>query len=295
MRIDTKNIISKLKLLKAKRIMVQFPEGLKMKILEIAKVLEKEGFDLILNVEPVFGACDIRDFEGKRLGCDMILHIGHSDFGVKSELPVIYWDYFFDVNPIPALKKNLEKLNNYKNIGLFTSIQYMPAMLKVKNFLEKNEKNVFTHKSQKYEGQVLGCRIFAATTLKDKIDCFMYIGAGRFHPLGVALTTDIPTFSLDLEKNEIIDFQKEKKTYMKKKAWHDVKLKEARTIGITVSWKQGQNRIEEAMRLKKSLEKEGKEVHILAFDTISKEKIIGMKFDCVVNMVCPRMDDEDLF
>ncbi len=292
---DIKGVISELKKTRTRRIMVQFPEGLKMKIQDIAKRLENEGFELVLNVEPVFGGCDVRDFEGKRLGCQAILHIGHSDFGVKSELPVIYWDYSFDVDPIPALEKNFEKLKSYKNIGLFTSIQYVSAMRKVKQFLEKNEKEVFTYKSQKHEGQVLGCRVFAATSLKDKVDCFLYVGAGRFHPLGVALVTEIPTFSLDLEKNDIIDFQNEKKIYMKKKAWHDVKLKEARVVGITVSWKQGQNRIDEAMRLKKLLESEGKEVHILAFDTVSKEKIMGMKFDCVVNMVCPRMDDEDLF
>ncbi|MFH8092409.1 MAG: hypothetical protein QXM38_00495, partial [Candidatus Aenigmatarchaeota archaeon] len=60
------------------------------------------------------------------------------------------------------------------------------------------------------------------------------------------------------------------------------------------SWKKGQNRINEAFALKNQLEKMGKKVHILAFDAISKEKIIGMKFDLTINMACPRMDDEDL-
>lgn len=286
--------IKELKSLKAKRIFVQYPEGLKTKIQEISNKLELEGFEVILCCEPTFGACDVRDFEAKRLGCNTILHIAHTNFGVKSELPVVYWDYFFEIDPLPILKKEYNKLDKYKKIGLFTSLQYVSVMKKVERFLKHTGKKVYTYKSQKYEGQILGCRIHAATALSTKVDCLLYVGAGKFHPLGVALASSLPVFSLDLEKKQIIDFQKEKLIYLKKKAWRDEELKNARTVGITVSWKQGQNKIEEAFRLKKKLEKEGKNVQILAFDTVSKEKIIGMKFDIIINMVCPRMDDEDL-
>jgi len=46
------------------------------------------------------------------------------------------------------------------------------------------------------------------------------------------------------------------------------------------------------MRLKEELEKKGKEVYILAFDRMMKEKIEGLKFDCLVNLACPRLDEE---
>ncbi len=286
--------IRELKKLKAKRVFVQYPEGLKTKIQNIDKQLKKEGFETVLCCEPVFGACDIRDFEAKRLDCQAVLHIAHSDFGVKSELPVVYWDYFLDVDPIPALKKNFDKLKDFKNIGLFCSIQYVPALKMVKEYLEKYGKKAYVYKSQKHEGQVLGCRVYAGKAIEDKVDCFLYVGGGKFHPLGLALITEKPVFSLDVERNDIISLEPEKKKYLQKKAWHDYKLKEAKVVGITVSWKQGQNRIEEAMRVKEKLESEGKEVHILAFDTIAKSKTIGMKFDVILNLVCPRMDDEDL-
>jgi len=285
-------MLEELKKIKAKRVFVQYPEGLKTKIQQIDEELKKNGFETVLCCEPTFGACDVRDFEAKRLGCDAILHIAHTDFGVKSELPVVYWDYFFDVDPLPIIEKEYSKIEKYQSIGLFASLQYIPALEKVKEFLKKKGKRVVVAKSQKYEGQVLGCRIDAA--LKLDAECLLYVGTGRFHPFGVVLATDKPVLSLDLEKQQIIDFEKEKMKYLKKKAWNDEKIKEARTIAITVSWKQGQNRISEAFKLKAKLEKQGKQVHILAFDTVSKEKIIGMKFDAVINMVCPRMDDEDL-
>jgi 2-(3-amino-3-carboxypropyl)histidine synthase len=284
--------IDELKRIKAKRVFVQYPEGLKTKIQKIDEELKKNGFETVLCCEPTFGACDVRDFEAKRLGCDAILHVAHTDFGVKSDLPVVYWDYFLDTNPIPLMEKEFEKIEKYKIIGLFASLQYIPAMNKVKEYLEKKGKKVVVAKSQKHEGQVLGCRIDAA--LKLDAECLLFVGTGRFHPLGVALATDKPVFSLDLEKQQIIDFEKEKMKYLKKKAWHQEKIKEADTVAIAVSWKQGQNRISEAFKLKKELESQGKKVHILAFDVISKEKIIGMKFDAIINMACPRMDDEDL-
>jgi len=288
------DFLKQLKQMKAKRIFIQYPEGLKTKIKEIGKQLEKEGFETVICCEPVFGACDIRDIEAKRLECDAILHIAHTDFGLKSDLPVVYWDYFFDVDPIPILKKEFKKIENYNTIGIFTSLQYMSAMKKVKEFLESKGKKVLVEKSEKYEGQVLGCRIQVAIKLKDKVDCFLYVGAGKFHPLGVALSTDLPVFSLDLEKNEILNLENEKMKYLKKKAWHDEELKNAKTVALIVSWKKGQNRIKEAFELKKELERKGKEVYILALDAYSKDKIIGMKFDAIVSMLCPRMDDEIL-
>ncbi|MBI2005179.1 MAG: diphthamide synthesis protein, partial [Candidatus Aenigmarchaeota archaeon] len=119
-----KDVIRQLKKLKAKRVFVQFPEGLKnQKIQDIAKVLEGKGFDTVLCIEATYGGCDVRDVEAKRLQCDVILHVGHIDFGVKSDIPVVYWEYFLDSDPIPILEKEFDKLNGYEKIGLVGSLQ----------------------------------------------------------------------------------------------------------------------------------------------------------------------------
>ncbi|MCX6821219.1 MAG: diphthamide biosynthesis enzyme Dph2 [Candidatus Aenigmarchaeota archaeon] len=288
-------IINDLKKINAKRIFVQYPEGLKLKIQGICKQFEKEGFEVVISCEPCYGACDVRDEEAKRLGCDVILNIGHSNFGVESKIPVVYWDYFYDVNPIPILKKEIDKLKKFKKIGVVTSIQFVKSLEKVEDFLKKNNKEVYIHKSLKYPGQILGCNIDAAKKIENKVDCFLYVGAGKFHPLGVAIRTEKPVFTLDFEKKQIYNLDEEKIKWLKKKAWHDSELNDAKRIGIIICWKKGQNRIDEAEKLKKKLEKEGKEVYILAFDNFSTDKIEGLKFDCLVNMACPRLDDEIIF
>jgi 2-(3-amino-3-carboxypropyl)histidine synthase len=284
--------LDEIKKIGAKRIFIQYPEGLKLKIQKISKDLEKEGYQTIICCEPCFGSCDLKDEEAKRLGCDLILHIGHSDFGMKSKLPIVYWDYFIDANPLPILKKEIGKLKNYKKIGLITSLQFVKTLEKVKKFLEKENKKIYIHKSLKYPGQILGCNIDAAKKIENKIDAFLYVGAGKFHPLGVALSVKKPVFSLDLEKKQIYNLDEEKIKWLKKKAWHDSKLNDAKKVGIIVCWKRGQNKISEAEKLKKELEKKGKEVYILAFDNFSEEKVEGLKLDCLINMSCPRLDDD---
>src|SRR3972149_4731201 len=134
-------VVEKLKELKAKRIFVHFPEGIKIKVQEVA-----DGFETVLCMERTYGACDVREDEAKRLKCDTIVHVAHEDYGVKTELPIIYWDYFLEVDPLPALEKEFHKLDKYKNIGLVTSLQFVKTLPKVSEYLESRGKRVFLHK-----------------------------------------------------------------------------------------------------------------------------------------------------
>ncbi len=286
------DIIKELKRRKVKRIFIQYPEGLKLRIQDIAKKIEDSGFESVICCEPCYGSCDIRDFEAERLGCNAILHIGHSDLKIKSKLPVIYWEYFYTVDPIPVLKKEIRKLDKFKRIGLITSVQFVKSIEKVTNYLKAAGKEVHTYKSLRYRGQILGCNVDAAKKIEDYIDCFLYVGAGKFHPIGVAINTEKPVFSLDLEKNKLYSLEMERKKWLKKKVWRESKLEDARKVGIIVCWKWGQKNMSEARRLKKKLKDKGKEVSILAFDNFKKEKIEGLKFDVLLNLACPRLDDE---
>jgi len=289
------DILKELKKKRVKRIFIQYPEGLKLRIQNIAKEFEDNGFETVICCEPCYGACDVRDDEAERLDCGAILHIGHSDLRIKSKLPVVYWEYFYTVDPIPILNEEIDELKEFRRIGIVTSVQFIKTTEKVINFLKEVGKEVYIHKSLKYPGQILGCNIDAAKKIEDKVDCFLYVGAGKFHPLGVAIKTEKPVFTLDIEKKQIYNLEKERLKWMKRKAWHDSDLKDAKNIGIIVCWKKGQVRMNEAKKLKKELENKGKEVSILAFDDFKKEKIEGLKFDVLLNLACPRLDDELIY
>ena len=286
------DMIKKLKEVGAKRVFVQFPEGIKLRIQEIVKTLEKHGFEVVLCVEECFGACDIRDFEARRVGCDTILHIGHEDFGVESTLPVVFWEYFIETDPIPTLEKNLEKLKNYEKIGLVTSIQFIKLLPKIKTFLEAKGKRVFMHKALQYEGQILGCDLRAAMEIEKEVDCFLCVTAGRFYGLGLVLKTEKPVLALDLEKGTIEDLEEERKKMRRIIEWNKAQFEEAKRIGILVSWKAGQ--VKNVFEVKKMLEKMGKEVYILAMDRIDPEKLEGLRLDFLINTACPRIGRDDI-
>ena len=284
-------IINELKKLKAKRIFVQFPEGLRLRIRKIVKELEDYGFEAILCTEKCFGACDVRENEAILLGCDVILHIGHEKFLPKTKVPVVYWEYFLEADPIPILEKNLEKLKCFEKIGLITSIQFVKILPKVEEYLKKFGKKVFMYKALQYPGQVLGCDLRAAKAIESKVDCFLAISAGEFYAAGLVLHTEKPVLNLDLEKREIRSLEEFKKRIQKIVVWNKVELREAKKIGLLVSWKKGQLKL--PFDLKKKLEAQGKEVYILVMDEVAPEKIEGLELDFLINFACPRIGTDD--
>jgi len=284
--------IEKLKKMKAKRIFLQFPDGLMLRIQGIVKQLEKSGFEVVTCMERCFGACDVRENDAKALGCDVILHIGHERF-LDTKFPVVYWEYFIDEDAIRTLEKELDKLKDYKKIGLVTSIQFVKTIPDIKYFLEKNGKKAFAYKSLQHPGQVLGCNLDAAKKIENKVDCFLCISAGDFYAAGIVLMTEKPVFVLDLEKREIRSLDEFKRKTQKIIVWNKDRLKDVKRVGLLVSWKQGQFK-PNFFDLKRKLEKMGKEVYVLAFDEIAPEKMEGLKLDFLINFGCPRIGIDDL-
>jgi 2-(3-amino-3-carboxypropyl)histidine synthase len=289
---DLNEVVVALKGINSRRVFIQYPEGLKLRVQKIAEDIEKSGIEVVTCLEPCFGACDVRDGEAQFLGCDSILHIGHEKV-VESKIPVIYWEYFLETDPVPILEKELGKLEGYQKIGLVTSIQFVSSIPKAKEYLVKKGKQVLVEKALQFPGQVLGCMLAAAERIEDKVDCFLCISAGKFYGLGLVMRTDKPVLNLDLEKGEIADLGDFRKKIHKIIEWNKAQLKDSKRIGILVSWKKGQLK-NDFYKLKKDLEKSGKTVYVLAMDEITPEKLEGLKLDFLVNCVCPRIGIDDL-
>lgn len=286
------DMLKKLKKAKAKRVFLQVPEGLKTGAFELVDFLEGKGIEIFLSVEPCFGACDLRDREAKSLGCDLLLHVGHSDFGLKTKVPVIYEEFEIPCDPIPLLEWHLKKLD-YDRVSLVTTIQFAHCLERVKKFLEGNGKKVYVGSSGRLKnGQILGCDHSSAKLLEGKVDCFLFIGSGRFHPLGLQEMVDKPVLFLDLEKKNLTNFLREKERMETLRIMRVQKAKDLRNFGIVVSTKPGQVNMEAAEGIKKKLKSAGKGVYILVADQLTPEKLIGLKIDVLVNTACPRMRED---
>jgi 2-(3-amino-3-carboxypropyl)histidine synthase len=204
---------------------------------------------------------------------------------------------------IPAKYTKKADLSNIKldklpsKIGVVTTVQFLDQTNKIKNYLEKNGKEVFVGKGrQKNAGQILGCDVSATEKIKDKVEAFLYIGSGRFHPIGTALKTNKDVFCFNpttnifskLDKKDIENYKKTRKAKY-------ARFLHADNIGILVSTKPGQCSYKKAVKIKKKLEEKGKKCFIFVFNTLNANEMENFPFiDFWVNTACPRIaDDED--
>jgi len=279
------------------RILIQLPEGLKRKALELAGELEKKGNEVFISSSPCYGACDLALDEARRIKADKIIHYGHSDYGVKSDIPVEYVVFDEEIEFEGILKKSLEFLKNYKKIGLVTTVQHVKQLPEIKKFLEENGKKVLIGKPSglaKYPGQLLGCDTGSAKSIEKEVDCFLYFGGGTFHPLGAAIGTEKPFLAVDPFINKIQFLDKERDRARKRKRGTLLKAIEAENFGIICSTKPGQLNLEAAKEIKRKLKEVGRSAHILISNEINFESLENfVHFDCFINTACPRVAVDD--
>ncbi len=85
--------------------LLQIPEGLRTRALKIAD----ESDDVLIYGETCYGACDLAIHAAKAVGCEKIIHYGHSKF-IDSEVPVEYREIREKYDPVPVLKKDIGKI-----------------------------------------------------------------------------------------------------------------------------------------------------------------------------------------
>jgi len=87
--IEINKIINNIKKEKSKRVLLQFPEGLKPYSQEIASFIEsKTGCNCFIWLDSCYGACDI-PLEVERLGIDLIIQFGHLKWNFGKEIKVL--------------------------------------------------------------------------------------------------------------------------------------------------------------------------------------------------------------
>jgi 2-(3-amino-3-carboxypropyl)histidine synthase len=266
---------------------LQVPDGLKRKVLKIADDLG----DVAIDCESCFGACDLAVNEARALGCDKIIHYGHSKL-IETDIPVEYVEIREKYDPTKVLEKESEKIKE-KRIGLVSTLQLLDSLEDAKKFLEGREKTVKIGRGKHNPGQILGCDISPARAVENDVDAFLYIGSGRFHPLGIAMQTGKTVYVLDVEKSEIVDITEMKEKFLRQKYATIALAKDAERFGVLVSVKPGQMNMELAKKIKKKLEDNGKKAYILVFNEIRPEKLEGLDLDAYINTACPRIAIED--
>ncbi len=283
------------------RVLLQFPEGLKQKALEIAEELEKKGDKVFLSASACYGACDIAFGQAEAVHADKIVHYGHARFpiprGRKIAVEFLEWRSDADLEPVLGMALGDADFRKCKKIGLVTTVQHIGQMSAVRRFLEASGKKALVGRHgplAKYDGQILGCDPGSATSIDGKVDCILYFGGGLFHPIAAAIACKRRVLAADPFSGRILWLDGEKKKYEKRKMGMLALGLQARRFGILVSTKPGQLNLRAAEALKRRLEAAGKEAAILVADRLEPEALENFhSFDFFVNTACPRIAVDD--
>ncbi|MEA3357102.1 MAG: diphthamide biosynthesis enzyme Dph2, partial [Patescibacteria group bacterium] len=258
--------------------------------------IEKLSVDVLIFADPCFGACDVSDVLMERAGCDLAVHVGHSEMIRKLSIPVVYVEYYSSTDAAGILEREMKKLDGFKSISLVTTIQHIGQIDSVSELLLKFKKKVYVGKPSvaKYPGQVLGCDQSAALCDIDKVDCVLYFGTGWFHAIGIARRTDKLVFLLSLEDGKMHDLRGEHDVYLRKKIILKHKFECSKRVCIVASSKAGQMN-KNVVGIKRKIEKTGKCAFVAVMDAIEPDKLLGMDYDIIVNTACPRIEDDVVF
>jgi 2-(3-amino-3-carboxypropyl)histidine synthase len=194
---------------------------------------------------------------------------------------------------------------NVKTVALFASVQFL-ELDTVKQQLTELGITIKLTKAKRthVEGQILGCDAYHDSYKEPIIaesDVLMYVGDGMFHPKALLLSQmrsqsikPVLIWNPVTEKMQIIDEQ-DILDQIKRLRVNVMKFLHAKTIGILVTVKPGQQYLKNAQKLKEKFAAEGKKSYIFIDDDLSINLLENYPFvDVWVNTACPRIGTDDL-
>eukprot|EP01029_Cantina_marsupialis_P029626 TRINITY_DN781927_c0_g1_i1.p1 TRINITY_DN781927_c0_g1~~TRINITY_DN781927_c0_g1_i1.p1 ORF type:complete len:394 (-),score=100.17 TRINITY_DN781927_c0_g1_i1:219-1400(-) len=168
----------------AKKVALQFPEGLLMYSCVIVGILEKfTSAECLVMGDVSYGACCIDDFTASRLECDLMFHYGHSCLIPVNncKIPVVYIfvTIQFDTRHlVESVKANFLS----KKIALLGTIQFSPGVHTAKRLLAEECPDTYIRIPQTKPlspGEVLGCT--SPILDSEEFDIMLFVADGRFH------------------------------------------------------------------------------------------------------------------
>jgi len=280
---------------RGEKVAVQLPAGLKRFQDEILDVYWHAGVEPVV-FDSCFGACDLADRQAKLAGCSALVHYGHADMGLRTEIPVLYVEARIRGIDTTRLRKPLERICAGESIGIFTAVQYLDLLRDVASMARQlgGSPVIGRHGWRtKYDGQVLGCDLKSACSA----DCerLLYLGTGKFHPLGASICSGRSVFCLDPHTGGVEEIQAEE--FLRRRTAYVLKGSNAEKWCVVVSTKPGQFRLALAERILHRLRSCGRRATLVMADRISPDLLADFDPDAAVIVACPRIpiDDWELF
>ena len=274
----------------AETVGLQFPEGLKRRAPKVADDLREllpDGVRTMVSGQPCYGACDLDTYLMRRT--DVFVHFGHSP--MKESDSIIYVPLFSNVEVEPIMGEALGDLadpDEDPDVGLVTTAQHMNKFDEMRAWLEERGYTVHTHRGDDrltHEGQVLGCNYASAEVDADQI---LYVGGGKFHPLGLAMEHPDKHVVIADPVNNIVKIA-DPDTFLKQRYGAVHRAMDAESWAVIFCTKIGQGRWDQAVEIVE----ENDDAFLVTMDEITPDRLINFDVDAYVNTGCPRITTDD--
>jgi 2-(3-amino-3-carboxypropyl)histidine synthase len=298
--LEEKRLAKEIRKYRAKRVLIQVPEGLKPYAPRLAESIENAGAQAFISADPCYGACDLAIHEAQDIAADLIVHYGHTSMIGQVVTPVVHFEARAKVDAKTAVRRAVPLLKPWKNIGLVTTVQHIHRLNMAKDFMLNQKKAVAIGDAGvlKYAGQVIGCDYSNARAVENQVEAFLFIGGGKFHAVGVALATSKPTIVADPYEKRAYSVENEAQKIRKQRMTSVSEAKQAQTFGVLIGLRQGQNRLQKAIKIKNKLISKGKKAVLFVLREITPDALLQFPtVDAFVNTACPRivLDDSPRF
>ena len=274
------------------------PDGILPQVQETAmRITKKFEIPAYVLADTTWGTCDLNTNGAKILGSEIQFNIGHTINTESLEKNLVLIDAFDDVEFDSVARKCTELLKG-KVISLVTDSQHLHQVDKVEKILTESgiDVKIGKGKGQLNDGQVFGCEFYPASDLKKEVDAYVFLGQSNFHAAGIALSTNLPTYILDPYFNEVREVTEFAQQLKKKATLAIYKAADAKSFGVIVGLKEGQLSKVFALKIKKELEAEGKEVQLFALTDITNDRLRNLKgIDAFIQVACPRISTDNQF
>ncbi|MCI4348674.1 MAG: diphthamide biosynthesis enzyme Dph2 [Thermoplasmata archaeon] len=279
-----------------RKLALQVPAGLVRNAHELAsEIREATGRPVVMVSRACFGACDAPAAD-KIAGADALVVLGHSPIpNVAYPLPTYFVEMRSTGGDPASLAATVAGGGLPHRLGVVASVQHLDLVEPLTKALAARGIELRTGAGDHrlaHAAQALGCNYTSAQSLGAWAEAFLFLGTGRFHPLGLALAVDRPVWALDPLRNEL-EPPVDRAGLIRGRLLMVARALDARRFGILVSTFEGQNRSGMAASLAERARRRGREAEILVAGRLDPRDLEGRQFDAYVNTACPRIALDD--
>lgn len=172
----------------ATKVAIQFPEGLLIFSCPISDLFERYAqVECCIFADVTYGACCVDDFAAQALGCELLIHYGHSCLvpidttpSTGVQMMYVFVDVSFDVEHMVESIKLEFPFPELSRLAVLGTIQFSSTLANCKTLLDQYfAVPVIVPQAKPLSGgEVLGC---TSPILPAGIDAFVFVADGRFH------------------------------------------------------------------------------------------------------------------